>query len=216
MIRPWIKVCGITRTEDALAAVRYGARAVGFILDRDSSRYIEPAAAHEIIEALPPRIAKVGVTVNVPPEFVWDLKLQYGFTTVQAHGEESPEECGRYPLAVVKAMRCAPGLELYDFAPYSNFPILLDGYVSGQHGGTGVEANWDLAQEVKRAGFRVLLAGGLGPHNVLEAIEAVEPAALDFNSAVESEPGIKDYSKLEELYRLLTPLDDPQREMWPW
>jgi len=216
VIRPWLKVCGITREEDAHAAVRYGARALGFILFPDSPRYITPEHAHAIIETLPVRVSKVAVTVDMPEEFIRDLKLNFGFTVVQAHGSESPEDCARYPLPVVKAIRCTPELEVDDVSPYADYPLLLDGYVPGVHGGTGQIADWSLAIRLQEAGHKVLLAGGLGLENVLEAIEVVAPAALDFNSRVEREPGIKDHHKLRELHELLTPLGEPERNSWPW
>lgn len=216
MNRPWMKVCGITRTEDAQVAVECGARALGFILHPESPRYVEPEAARDIIHGLHPRVGKVAVTVDASPEFIWDLKLNYGFTAVQAHGNESPEDCAHYPLPVVKAVRCRPELELYDFSPFAEFPILLDGYRPGMHGGTGVVADWELALRLKEAGHRVLLAGGLGPHNVLEAVETVEPDALDFNSMVEVSPGIKDHDKLRVIGEALDTLEEAKRESWPW
>jgi len=213
---PWVKVCGITREEDALMAVQCGARALGFILDPDSPRYIEPERAGEIIDCLHPRIAKVAVTVDAPPELILDLKLAHGFTAVQAHGDESPEECARYPLPVVKAIRCRPELELDDLVPFLGFPLLLDGYAAGLRGGSGNPADWDLALHLKTAGHRVLLAGGLGEDNVREAVETVQPDAVDFNSKVERTPGIKDHDKLIRLKEIMKDFEEPERESWPW
>jgi phosphoribosylanthranilate isomerase len=156
------------------------------------------------------------VTVSLPPETVRRLVESIGLTAVQAHGEESPELCAAYPVPVVKALRTGPGFSVDDLAPYRRWPVLLDGFDPGARGGTGHRADWSVAAEARRAGYRVLLAGGLGPDTVREAVERVQPVAVDLNSAVETGPGIKDAARIRDALARLSDLDPPGKETWPW
>ncbi len=214
MPRPFVKVCGITRAEDAAAAVAAGADAVGFVFAPDSPRRISPARAAEIGRALPERVARIGVTVDLSPESMRALAEAAGLTAIQAHGEEPETVCRAYPLPTVKAI---PGAaDLQELEAYRTRPVLLDGRAPGRRGGTGRPADWELARRAGEAGFRILLAGGLGPENLMDAIRAARPAAVDLNSGVESAPGRKDPDRLRRALELLAGLEPPEESAWPW
>ncbi len=192
-MRTKVKICGITRLADALAAVEAGADALGFMFYEGSKRNIAPAAAVQIIRALPPFIAKVGVFVNAPADVVRAVVVECGIDTLQFHGEETPEFCRQFaPLKVVKAFRIQSAESLKPLPDYAVDAWLLDSYVAGQRGGTGERFNWDLACEAKELGRPVILAGGLTPENVADAVHQVWPFGVDVSSGVESAPGLKD------------------------
>lgn len=188
-----VKICGITRLPDALAAVEAGADALGFMFYEGSKRNIAPTAAAQIIRALPPFIAKVGVFVNASAEAVRAVVAECGIDTLQFHGEETPEFCRQFaPLKVVKAFRIQNAASLQPLPDYGVDAWLLDSYVAGQRGGTGERFNWDLACAAKELGRPVILAGGLTPENVADAVHQVWPFGVDVSSGVESAPGQKD------------------------
>jgi phosphoribosylanthranilate isomerase len=216
VIRPFVKVCGITRAEDALAAAAAGARAVGFVLVPGSPRGIADAEAAAIARLLPPAVARVGVTVNADPARVKDLAATVGLTAIQAHGDESPETCAAYGLPVVKALALPGGAGLDALRPFRGFPILLDGYDPRMRGGTGREADWELARRAGDAGYRILLAGGLGPENVARAVTAARPLAVDLNSGVESAPGLKDAARIRLAAERLGEFIPPAEDTCPW
>jgi len=213
---PWIKVCGITREEDARAAVEAGAHAVGFIFAAGSPRCVSPELAARIARTLPPHVARVGVTVSLSPDEVRTLVREVGLTAIQAHGEESAETCRAYGVPVVKAFRSVPGFPLHRLEPYRDRPILLDAYDPELRGGTGRTADWELARRAGEAGFRILLAGGLGVENVLEAVARARPVGVDLNSLVETAPGIKDPDRVRAALERVGELDPPLEETWPW
>jgi phosphoribosylanthranilate isomerase len=187
-----IKICGITRAADAAAAVEAGANAVGFMFFRESRRHISYENARSIIADLPPFIAKVGVFVNAAREEIKAAIEQTGIDTLQFHGEETAEECRGFGLKTIKAFR-VQGKDMLALMPrYDVDAWLLDSFVPGAHGGTGVTFNWDLAVHARSLGTPVVLAGGLKPDNVTRAIEHVQPYAIDVSSGVESSPGKKD------------------------
>jgi phosphoribosylanthranilate isomerase len=195
-----LKVCGITSIEDAREAIDCGAEYLGFNFYRPSPRFIEPASACAIIEQLPREISAVGVFVNEPsPEDVIALMRESGVEMAQLHGEEDAGYCRRVGSErVIKAMRAG---EDFDVNAVSGFParaILLDAFDKNLYGGTGKTTNWELAHKAARLAT-VFLAGGLSPDNIVDAIRAVEPFAVDVNSGVESEPGRKDAVKLRRL-----------------
>lgn len=192
-MRTKVKICGITRLPDALAAVEAGADALGFMFFEGSKRTIAPAAAVKIIRALPPFVAKVGVFVNASAETVRATVAECGLDTLQFHGEETPEFCHQFaPLKVVKAFRIQNAESLKPLPDYAVDAWLLDSYVAGQRGGTGEKFNWDLACQAKELGRPVVLAGGLTPENVADAVQQVWPFGVDVSSGVESAPGQKD------------------------
>ena len=193
-----------------------GADALGFVLVPESPRHVTVDTVVSIVGSMPDRVARVGVVVNMIPGEVRKLAGDCGLTAIQAHGDESPEECRAYGLPVVKALPTGDHLDLDALAPYQEFPLLLDAAAGGARGGTGRLANWVAARAAKDAGFRVLLAGGLSPENILEAVRAVEPVAIDLNSGVESGPGIKDPRRIGLAIEALHDLEPFEETTWPW
>ena len=191
-----VKICGITSTADALAAVEAGADALGFMFYAPSPRCVSFASAGEIIGELPPLVAKVGVFVNPTEEEVRRVITECGIDTLQFHGEESPEFCRRFGLKVIKAFRVRDAESLQPTKDFPKEAWLLDSYVAGQLGGTGARFNWDLATDAARRHRSVLLAGGLTPENAAEAVRKVRPYGLDVSSGVASAPGKKDAAKV--------------------
>jgi len=191
-----VKICGITNLEDALAACEAGADALGFVLAPEAkkrNRYIEREAALAIIAQLPPFVKTVAVTVN---ESLMDLAglLTY-FDCVQLHGEEPPESCPP-PHVTIKAFRPGPGFGLSDLARYDARAYLLDTYSTQGRGGTGETGDWEFARLAVGTGKPIILAGGLTPENVAEAVRTVRPYAVDTSGGVESAPGKKDHDRI--------------------
>ena len=189
-----VKICGITRAEDALAALRLGADALGFNFWPGSRRYLAPAAAREIVARLPPFATTVGVFVNQPEEEIRAIASASGVQVLQLHGDEPPDLCARLPWPVVKAIPVDQVRALSRLLSYEVSAFLLDTPSRG-HGGSGVPFDWSLAEGVSDVA-PVILAGGLDPDNVADAIRAVRPYAVDVASGVESEPGVKSASKM--------------------
>jgi phosphoribosylanthranilate isomerase len=191
-----IKVCGITNSADAIAAVEAGADALGFIFFEGSPRYVTPEKARGIIRELPPFVSKVGVFVNATPDKVGQTIEETGIDTLQFHGEEPPELCRGYNTKVIKAFR-VQGKDMLALMPrYDVDAWLLDSFAANARGGTGATFDWDLAVHACSLGTPVILAGGLNPDNVSAAIERVQPYAVDVSSGVESAPGQKDHAKI--------------------
>lgn len=198
-----VKICGITNLADAKAAVDLGAHALGFNFYEKSVRNIAPADAYKIIRALPKKIEAVGVFVNWTPEAVIALARAIDLDTVQLHGDEpaaTARAAAKY-FHVTKAMRVGKGFRLDSLKPFQSAvsAFLFDAAQSGQFGGTGHRADWTIAHKAAKA-HRIILAGGLTPENVAEAILYVRPYAVDVASGVESRPGKKDRGKLREFF----------------
>src|SRR5215470_10642567 len=195
-----LKVCGLTSLEDARTAIECGAEYLGFNFYQKSPRYIAPPSARAIIQRLPDDIVCVGVFVNESrPEDVVEILRISGARMAQLHGDESPDYCASVGTErVIKALRIGDDFDARRVLDYPASAILLDAFDAKLYGGTGRTANWAVAREAARL-TRVFLAGGLSPDNIVEAIHAVEPFAVDVNSGVESAPGRKDASKLEAL-----------------
>ena len=203
-----IKICGITRPEDAQAAVQGGADAIGLNFYSRSSRYVFPEIAQEITVAVDPAVLKIGVFVNSTAEQIDQIVQQVGLDAVQLHGDEPPELLGELDpnRPVVRARRLGPaGLveiaeDLKRCQQHGRCPsaVLLDAAVAGQYGGTGEQLPWDQLREYKSClrDTPLVLAGGLTPENVSEAIATVQPMAVDVASGVESFPGVKSSEKL--------------------
>ena len=191
-----IKICGITNEEDALAAARLGADAIGFIF-APSPRQIAPERAKQIVEVIPPFVLTVGVFVDTGPEEVARVASLCSLDVLQFHGGESSAYCGSFDRRIIKAIRMQSRKDLDGLTEYSGavHGLLLDTYVPNQHGGTGQTFDWSLAVEAKKHG-RIILAGGLNPENVVMAIEQVKPYAVDASSGVERSPGLKDHAKM--------------------
>ena len=195
-------MCGTTRVEDALAAVNFGIDALGFIFVDKSPRFIAPAAAVSIIERLPSFVDRVGVFVDSPLDEIKGIVSECGLTQVQLHGDEPEELCSELKswsrsLSVCKAFRVGDGSPALDIASYSGVidSILLDTYVKGVAGGTGDHFDWRLIDSLHLA-RPLILAGGLSPDNIREALAMAAPYAVDVNSGVEDAPGIKNHQKL--------------------
>lgn len=192
-----IKICGITNIEDALAAVEAGADALGFVFCKQSPRNISPEQATAIIRRLPPFVQIVGLFVNENLGFVNDTADLCGLDIVQLHGEETPEFCAGVKRRVIKAFRVKDFTSLEQINGYNVAACLLDAWSPVAHGGTGHTFNWEIAA-VAAASHYIILAGGLTPDNVADAVKAVRPYAVDVSSGVESDPGCKDHRKIFE------------------
>lgn len=196
-----IKICGITNLEDALLAARLGAQALGFIFYSLSPRKVEPEVARAIIAQLPPLVLSVGVFVDEEAAVVRELAARVGLDWLQLHGQESPEYCRSLGRRVIKGFRIKDEASLTSLADYQGAAeaFLLDTYRSGQVGGTGETFDWQLACQAKKYGF-IILAGGLTPENVAQAIKIAQPQAVDVASGVEATPGKKDPEKLRAFF----------------
>ena len=176
-----------------------GADALGFMLYEASPRSVSVKVAAEIARALPPFVSRVGVFVNAAEETLRKIVAEIGIDTLQFHGDETPEFCRRFSSwRVYKAFRIQGFDSLQTLSNYKTDAWLLDSLVPGKPGGTGAKFNWDLAIEAKKLGRPIILAGGLTPENVAEAVRRVRPYAVDVSSGVESSPGRKDDLKVRE------------------
>ena len=196
-----IKICGITNPQDALTAVEAGADALGFVFYKESPRHIFPEEAARIINLLPPFVQAVGLFVNESPEVVNQISRNCGLGLVQLHGDETPDYCRKIEQRFMKAFRIRTLTCLDPIADYRMSGCLLDAYSPSFYGGTGKSFNWEIAREAMIRGYRIVLAGGLTPDNVAEAIRQVRPYAVDVSSGVESAPGRKDADKVLEFIR---------------
>lgn len=194
-----VKVCGITNAEDARAAVEAGADALGFIFYQQSPRYVVPAVASRIIAELPPLIVTVGVFVNEGMATVRSIMDTCGLAMAQLHGDENASYCHELSRPSMKALRLKDRGSLLALAEYQGRGgvrgFVLDTFSELAYGGTGQVTDWALAADVAKSA-RVLLAGGLTPDNVTEAIRTVHPYGVDVSSGVESAPGKKDPAKV--------------------
>ena len=190
-----VKICGMTQLKDALFAVEQGVDAVGFIFYKKSPRAVTMKTVREIIKKLPPLVETVGVFVNESAERVNKIADYCGLDLVQLHGEESPAFCRKIHRRVIKAFRVK---DLQSIKQLSKFPVsgfLLDTFSDNLHGGTGKTFDWNLALPAKKIG-PVILAGGLTPSNIRQAVRRVRPYGVDVCSGVEKSSGIKDLEKV--------------------
>jgi phosphoribosylanthranilate isomerase len=196
--RTRIKVCGITCQEDARMAVAAGVDGLGFIFVEQSPRLIEPDMVRAITEELPPFVDRVGVFLDEEIDVIKEIVHYCHLTLVQLHGSESPEYCRKISSQVIKAFSIRTESDSEELAAYADAAsgFLLDTYHKDMAGGTGKAFDWKLVEQVKPPG-PVILAGGLTPENVGEAIRQVKPFAVDVNSGVEYQPGRKDSDKLK-------------------
>lgn len=195
-MRTRVKICGITRIEDALAAAQSGADAIGFVFDPKSPRHVHPDQALKISRALPPFITTVGLFVNPAPDTVEGVLSHVPLDLLQFHGNEKPEQCRRYHRLYIKAIHMTPEVDLHEMTRlYGDAAgLLLDTYVAGVAGGSGQVFDWNRIPPT--AGKPIILAGGLTPENVGDAIRRVRPYAVDVSSGVEQGKGIKDPNKI--------------------
>jgi phosphoribosylanthranilate isomerase len=204
-----VKICGITNLDDALASVDAGATAMGFNFHRQSPRYIEPAAAREIIQKLPVSIMCVGVFVNLPEvEQVRCQAIEAGVQAVQLHGDEPPAYCRELKdFFVIKALRVNSDFKPQQAARYESEAVLLDGFSPLAFGGAGQSFDWSIAAQTRELVGKLFLAGGLNPNNVAAAIESVQPYAVDACSGLESVPGRKDMAKVRAFIQAVREAD---------
>jgi phosphoribosylanthranilate isomerase len=193
-----VKICGITRGEDAELATTLGASAVGFVFWPRSPRFVEPARARDIVRALPPFVTPVGVFVDQPAGHVKDVAAVVGLGAVQLHGNEDVGFCRALGRRVIKAASVERATALGGYWPFE-VTLLLDAVDAERRGGTGQTVDWPAAAAIA-ARRRVILAGGLHPQNVGDAIRQVRPFAVDVSSGVESAPGVKDEGRLRAFF----------------
>jgi phosphoribosylanthranilate isomerase len=197
-----VKICGITNLDDALAAVDAGADALGFVFAEEAkrrNRYIDLDAAAAIIRELPPFVTTVGVCVNDSAERLREyLRV---VDCVQLHGEEPPAICAEFSGRAIRAFRAGPGFDVHAMAAYPARAYLLDSYQAGTRGGTGTIMDWRIARQAVDAGMRIVVAGGLTPENVADAVAQTRPYAVDTSGGVEGAPGKKDHDRLRDFVR---------------
>jgi phosphoribosylanthranilate isomerase len=200
------KICGITNVEDALVAVAAGADALGFLLYRKSPRYVDPMRVQQIVAQLPPFVVPVGVFVNEEIKIVRDLMDTCGLALAQLHGEETATYCRELSRPVLKALRLkdrSTFLALAEFQGRAGVRgFVLDAFSKEAYGGTGRVVDWSLAREAAQAAT-VILAGGLTPENVGQALREVQPYGVDVSSGVEVAPGQKDHEKVRAFLRVV-------------
>jgi phosphoribosylanthranilate isomerase len=197
-----VKICGVTRWEDARLAVDLGAAALGFNFYPASPRYLDPAAAREIVVKLPPLIAPVGIFANESDDTrVAQIARESRVTVVQLHGPSFPPLDGSLAdFTKIRAVPVREGFEPESLLALGGDAFLLDAFDAERLGGTGKFFKWTLAREANRFGT-IILAGGLTPENVGRAIREVHPFAVDVASGVENEPGVKDPGKMREFLK---------------
>ncbi len=197
MTRVRIKFCGITRAEDAHAAVALGVDALGFVFTRRSRRFIEPAVAASIRRRLAPFASAVALFMDDEPAWIAEVVARFGPDLVQFHGNESPADCAaaRRPYLKAVAMASVADVASYAAAYGDARGFLLDAHAHGEPGGSGARFDWSRVPALDRP---LILAGGLDAGNVAAAIAAVRPHAVDVSSGIESGPGIKDARRMHD------------------
>jgi len=201
------KICGITNIEDARIAVAAGVDALGFVLYRKSPRYVDPMMVQQIVAQLPPFVLPVGVFVNEEIKIVRDLMDTCGLAFAQLHGDESATYCRELSRPVLKALRLKDRSTFVALAEFQARVevrgFVLDALSEEAYGGTGQVVDWGLARQAAQAAT-VILAGGLTPENVGQALRAVQPYGVDVSSGVEVTPGKKDHEKVRAFLRAVS------------
>ena len=201
---PKIKICGITNLEDAQVAVHAGADALGFIFFSQSPRVVEHTVVKTIVNQLPPFVLPIGVFVNEEQCVVRNIMEECRLGLAQLHGDETPSYCETLGRPVLKGIRLRDRGSFLALAEYKGRSgvrgFVLDAFSESAYGGTGKVADWGLAAEATKAA-PILLAGGLSPENVQEAIQKVQPYGVDVSSGVEASPGKKDPIKVQAFIR---------------
>jgi phosphoribosylanthranilate isomerase len=207
-----VKICGITRIEDARFAVECGACALGFVFWPESPRSIDPDRARAIVSALPPFVTPVGVFVNQATEYVKAVAALARLGALQLHGDETVAYAGGMTRPVIKAVSLAEPEEEIDRWPPETM-LLLDVHDPVRRGGTGRTVDWTRASAIASR-RRIVLAGGLTPDNVADAISRVQPFGIDVSSGVEVAPGVKDHRRLKALFDQVRAADSAERTNW--
>ncbi len=200
-MRTRVKICGITRAQDGVAAAAAGADAIGLVFYPKSPRCVEIDQAAEIASMLPPFVTKVALFVNASADEIGQVVSQVPIDLIQFHGDESPDFCYAQDKPYIKAIRMKPGVNLHKQRElyHQSCGLLVDSYRAGVPGGTGESFNWSLIPSDLCA--EIVLAGGLTPHNVADAICAVQPWGVDVSGGVEAAKGIKDAQAIKQLIR---------------
>jgi len=193
-----IKICGFTNANNAREASLLGIDAIGLVFYDKSPRYVDVESALEIVNALPPFVNRVGLFVNADSNFIDEVLCEVPLDTLQFHGDESAIECSQYAMPFIKAARVNQNTKLKQMADdyHQASGLLLDAFNKDVYGGTGESFDWSLAKV--DIDLPIILAGGLNPTTVAEAIKQVHPYAVDVSSGVESEPGMKDIAKIKQ------------------
>ena len=196
-----VKICGITRVEDALAAAHAGAHAIGLIFAAESPRRVSTGFARKVVEALPPFVTPVALFVDPQAAEVDRVIGEVGPQLLQFHGDEAPDFCVRFGVPYIKVARVGPGVDLLQYARRHRAAkgLLLDAFVEGSRGGTGSTFDWSLIPA--NLPLPLILAGGLDPDNVGDAVRRVRPWAVDVSSGVETAKGIKDAARIAAFIR---------------
>lgn len=197
MQRTRVKICGITQAEDGLAAARCGADAIGLVFYAPSPRHVAIEQARAVVQALPPFVTVVGLFVNAAPQEITEVLRQVRLDALQFHGDETPDQCARFGLPYLKALRVTPTTDIARAAGiYSTAQgLLLDAHVDGVPGGTGQTFDWNLVP--RDLTMPLILAGGLSSLNVKQAIRTARPYGVDVSGGVEAAKGIKDAAKID-------------------
>lgn len=200
-MRTRVKICGITRPEDALEAILHGADAIGLVFYPQSPRYVTPLQAAEIVKKVPAFITVVGLFVNAEASEISDILSAVHLDLLQFHGDETPMQCRQFSRPYMKAIRVKSDTNLVQYAAdYADAKaLLLDAFAEGVPGGTGQVFDWNLIPS--NLSVPVVLAGGLNADNVTQAIQKVRPYAVDVSGGVEASKGIKDAAKIAAFMR---------------
>ncbi len=201
MSRTRVKICGITRVEDARAAIESGADALGLVFYAKSPRYVELSTAADIVRTVGPFVTVVGLFVNAAVEQVREAINAVGLDLLQFHGDEDEAYCAQFDMPYLKAVRMSPDLAIRDIV--REYPsargFLFDAWHKNKYGGTGETFDWERLSEVTDIPF--VLAGGLTPENIEEAIAKVQPYAVDVSGGVEVSPGVKSPQLIEQFIK---------------
>lgn len=207
-MRTRVKICGVTRKQDVVAAVKAGADAIGFVFYEPSPRYVTPEVARELVSALPPFVSATGLFVNPEAEYVNTVLAQVPLDLLQFHGDESPEFCESFGVRWIKAVRVRESSDIENaFRDYGNARgLLVDAWDPDKYGGTGQAFNWSLIPKTRP--LPLILAGGLASDNVSRAVAEVRPWAVDVSGGVESSKGIKDDEKITDFINEVHRVDE--------
>jgi phosphoribosylanthranilate isomerase len=204
----FIKICGITKLEDAENAIFFGADALGFVF-AESPRKVDPKKAKEILASIKGKVLSVGVFLNESARRVEETAEYCGLDVVQLHGDEAPSYCANIKVdSIIKAFRIKDTASLKAIKGYDNvFAYLLDTFSKDRYGGTGRAFDWDIAVKAKSLGKPIILSGGLNSGNIGEAIKVVRPYGVDISSSIESKPGKKDAGLMKHIIEEIKALD---------
>jgi len=195
-MRTRVKICGMTREQDAIAAAEHGADAIGLVFYPPSPRCVSVEQAARIAAVLPPFVTTVGLFVNADAEIIGEVVDKVGIDLIQFHGNECRDYCAQHGRPWIRALRMRDGLNVADSAEEFSAArgLLLDAYRPGVPGGTGETFDWGRIPSTLTG--KIVLAGGLNPGNVAQAVRQVRPYAVDVSGGVEASPGIKDANKI--------------------